>query len=341
MGQSARGVEKTWSSSGRTGTERRLPAAKRLCHVGVVGTQRRVAARGTGRRYSSRLRTPAQKTATRCSSPRCTTEARRSSQKTTSWAAWQAGMPCGLAESLVLVILTDTKTSEGPNLDGSDRRFRDSDGTCGVHTVPHTARPLRSWRGTEPAKADLMPDGLNGREPDRNSMGTRPNPHRWPPGRATPATSQFEPGRDGMLSVIMSTRTRARESAQACRPRRGSSGAFPGRAGRRPPGDRGETPWRQVGQSRRGAISTALPTETPDEPLIGPPNPKYSQSRTFAELLIDCEEDRTLRAVLVEMLREMERRQAGTRAAPGLTSWIAKTQPRLDAGATSCVHDAL
>jgi len=30
-------------------------------------------------------------------------------------------------------------------------------------------------------------------------------------------------------------------------------------------------------------------------------NPK---TRTFAELLIDCEEDRTLRAVLVEMLRD-------------------------------------
>ncbi len=33
----------------------------------------------------------------------------------------------------------------------------------------------------------------------------------------------------------------------------------------------------------------------------------YPQSRTFAELLSDCEEDRSLRAVLVGMLREVNR----------------------------------
>jgi hypothetical protein len=62
-------------------------------------------------------------------------------------------------------------------------------------------------------------------------------------------------------------------------------------------------------RSRRttgSSCSTSLCSPTSSE-TTGPASSGDAETRAFAELLIDCKEDRTLQAVLVGMLREAER----------------------------------
>jgi len=68
-----------------------------------------------------------------------------------------------------------------------------------------------------------------------------------------------------------------------------------------------EPAWTHSARLAAGSFSTSSCCPTSSEPTGSASSWSYPESRAFAELLIDCEEDRALRAVLVGMLWEADR----------------------------------
>jgi len=64
---------------------------------------------------------------------------------------------------------------------------------------------------------------------------------------------------------------------------------------------------RSMTEHRHGTNRFTSPCPISNAPTGSESSRGHAESRDFTELLIDCEEDRTLRAVLVGMLREADR----------------------------------
>jgi len=143
------------------------------------------------------------------------------------------------------VILTDTKTREGPDLDSG---ARDSAGILWDRRscpVPAQSRALRSWRGA-PGRSWKIGAG-SGRRGTRLELGwhwsgIRNRGHRAgvvaaPLGAASPRTI--------VMSVVIFTRTRVRVRRRTVSASEEESWGSSWGAGRRPEGDPEETPGRE------------------------------------------------------------------------------------------------